>query len=727
MKKTLGKIWEKIRNLFRAWWKKLLIIFFISGLLATGLEFIQYNTQPQSYQEKVTPPEEFVTMDLGTAEISGSTYDGEAVVTEGSGEIIFRGQPEQMNLIVIVFFPCPEEKGQIDVYYAREGESFEDSQFYTVNFWPEQYMIETLVPEDEYASFKIVIEGNVTISSVIHAVAEHERITKPETIQRRRMVKVALLLAVVLVFLTAIHAGKRIRELAVRVKDDLLKDKKDTLIHAGIFLIAAGGAYLLLRIYIPYALEKPLNRISHTFILTVAAAVGCLFCFRKTLAKKAEVFFLIFTLLIGGNIAFFAADTSNISWDDGYHYQQANSWSYFGDKRITRAEDLVLMPGPEQEYDTTKLDAWHAEQDGEYRSGTTGVTSLSLNIASYWSGFSGLGLFIGRALGLPFHMIWELGRFTGLLAYAVIGYYAIRRLKSGKMILAAVLMIPQNLFLAASYSYDPGIVALLALGMAYMFAEWQEPEKKLTGYNAAVMIGSLFMACFVKGVYFPVMLLPLFLPKSKFRDAKHRRTFMGLTVGAMAAAVLLFLLPMLRSSGGVISDTRGGEDVDSAGQIAFILGNPLKYTETLYFFLKSYLHPDHVEDFLTFFAYKGKAPNYSLYLIALAVAAFTDKSELDDSFAEKWWRRVVYLVLLFGTLCLVATSLYISYTPVGYSTINGCQFRYALPLFFPAIMALGFRGTHNKANRTVYNGLLFALIGYVGFVGVFRQFINLYY
>ena len=76
--------------------------------------------------------------------------------------------------------------------------------------------------------------------------------------------------------------------------------------------------------------------------------------------------------------------------------------------------------------------------------------------------------------------MWSLGRFTGLTAYAIIGYFAIRRLKSGKMILAMALMMPSSVFLAVNYSYDPGVIAGILISCAYWIAQWQEREKKQT-------------------------------------------------------------------------------------------------------------------------------------------------------------------------------------------------------------------------------------------------------
>ena len=542
----------------------------------------------------------------------------------------------------------------------------------------------------------------------------------------KRLFKLAAILFALLAAFLYFHAGTRISSLLRNAKDRICTDKKNTLIHIAVFIGSAVLSYVFLLVYIPYVLGKEPNRILCCFILACSIAVGCLFCFRKTLARKAEIFFLVFSLLIGGNMAFFAADTGTVCWDDIIHYKESVSFSYLGEIRLTGVEEAVLTPHPEQRFEMLKLDEWHAGQHEVYQKGATEVVLRHTNLKNFWSMFSGVGLYFGRVLGLPFHLIWELGRFFGLLAYSIIGYFAIRRLKSGKMILASVLLIPENLFLAASYSYDPGVTVFLALGMSCFFAEWQEPDKRLTWKNAVVMILALFLGCYAKAIYFPLLLFPLFLPKGKFENSKQRLWFACLTLIAMILLIISFVLPFIGSYA-TAGDKRGGEDVSSSGQIAFILSNPLAYAKILTDFLKSYLRPDKIADFTSFFAYLGKAPNYNIYLIILAIAAFSDKSICDDRFAGKGRMRALLLLVIFGTICLVATSMYVAFTPVGLGTVNGCQPRYMLPLFFPAIMLCGLKGTDNGANRTVYNGILFALIGYVGFTSVLYNFINLYY
>ena len=335
-------------------------------------------------------------------------------------------------------------------------------------------------------------------------------------------------------------------------------------------------------------------------------------------------------------------------------------------------------------------------------------------------------MFVARVIGLPFHQMWQTGRLFGLLAYAVIGYFAIRRLKSGKVILAGTLLIPECVFLASNYSYDPGVTVLLALGLSYCFAEWQEPGKKLTLFNACVILISLFLGSWTKGVYFPVLLIPMCLPKDKFRSRAWRRGFL-----IAASLILLYLIydvasPFLGSSATSYTDTRGS-DSDAGLQIQYILADPVRYTGVLLQSLWTVIGPESANGLLTHFGYLGLMPNYYLYLILLAVITFTDKSAADTELSRRVGTRGFFQLLLFGIVCLIGTSMYVVYTPVGADGIAGFQCRYILPVLYPAMKLMGSGRIRNDMNPSLYNGIMFAAIGYVNFVAVLYGVMYTYY
>ena len=495
--------------------------------------------------------------------------------------------------------------------------------------------------------------------------------------------------------------------------EDVMRSLKGLALLAG---TTAAGFFLVRFLVLGIYQRAESNWILDLFSLLCGLSAGMLVTFRKTLAAKPEVFFLVFLLLIGGLLSFLLPDSSVVAWDDGYHYQHALNYSTMGHVRFTQ-QDMTAMDAENVKcyaLGETRT-AFLKEQNEANDAGAVYVTvGFHMQPKEYWMGFHGLGLFLGRLFRLSYWATWSLGRFTGLLAYALIGYFAIRRLRSGKLILASVLMAPEAVFLASNYSYDPAVTCFLALGCAWLIAAWQEPEKKLTGMDQAIMIGALFLGCIPKAIYFPMALLPLMLPKNRFENAKAWRRFVWAVLFSVLLLLLSFVLPFVFSEG--TGDTRGGDDVNAFGQAAFILENPLKYTGILLRFLREYLNVNQMEGAVSFFAYMGGAPNGILYLLIMAVLCFTDRHEADENL--KPWARGLVLFFLFGTVVLLTTAMYVSYNPVGQEGIGGVQPRYLLPVMYPAMAVLGSSRIRNAMKPALYNGLALSAMAYVGFASV---------
>ncbi len=697
-----------------------LVCLAVSLLLACGLEWVQLGTQPKEYQS------------VQKTEGGNLELLQEPVRIDGQGEIdlaLDAGGAEAETLAVVL---AESAAADITVKAVFTGENVpKASQRLIIPMGMDRLTAE--IPSGGYGNVKLKITGSGTVQSA--ALQGNVSYVREEVKEEFRVLRAALMAGILFVLFMALyllHGWTRVKECFTRGWKNVSGDWKNTLIHLAVFGIAFGAVYTALRFYMPYVLGKPYNWMMRTLALSAALSAGCLFCFRKTLAKKAEVFFLIFCLLIGGNIAVLNPAYPGNSWDEAIHYRNANAYSYLGESRLTEADSQGIYDPDRFVYELEGLDAYYADLEALNQEAALVEGGASVNHA--WMGSYGFGLFAGRALGIGYQGTFVLGRLCGVLAYAIIGFFAIRRLRSGKMILAAVLLLPEALFLAGSYSYDPGVTVWIALGMSYYFAEWQERQKKLKWGNALVMIAALILGCMAKTVYFPVLLLILFQPRDKFRDKGgadgtvrpvSRWMFNSLVAAAIAGLILSFVVPFLTSNGA--GDDRGGSGVNAFGQAMFILQHPMEYTGILLRFMRDYLNPDGAQFLLTNFAYRGAAPNWVIYVILLAVAAVSDKSNCDDHLAERGWIRAAELVILLGTICLAATSMFVAFTEAGSQTIAGCQPRYLIPLIYPAMMLMGFKGVHNESNRAAFNGVLFGAIGFVGFSAVLMQVVNLYY
>ena len=509
-----------------------------------------------------------------------------------------------------------------------------------------------------------------------------------------------------LVILFPLGVGKklvsRLKTAEKTLKKNLGTDKKRNGKLLCCFLITFVMVFLASRFWIldVYHLDTWMTR-AVSFWAGIGAA--CLTTFHRMLAKKPEIFFLILTLIVGGILCWFLPDATQVSLDDGQHFQHALNYSMMGRVRFTGAEWDAMQLDNDRDYSLENREAILDAQDAKYMEGAVYATSgFHLSLKEYWMATQGLGLFLGRLFRLRFWDMWSLGRFTGLLAYALTGYFSIRRLRSGRMILALSLMMPSCIFLASNYSYDPGVTAGITLSCACWIAQWQERNQKLKSKDIAAMVIPMLFACYAKAIYFPIFLLFLFLPSGKFRNPKQKLAYYTVILLAMAAVMLYILMPLGRSGGQ--GDTRAEGNVNTFGQIQFILQSPMAYADHLWHFLQEYLNPERMTPLVNSFGYQGGGNSTPVVLILMAVATFTDQRE--EGTLPGPVIRTLGEFLLFGAMVLMITSMYVWFSEVGSPAFTGVQARYMIPFMYPAMALMGSNKTRNQINPALYYGML---------------------
>ncbi len=381
------------------------------------------------------------------------------------------------------------------------------------------------------------------------------------------------------------------------------------------------------------------------------------------------------------------------------------------------------------------------------------VTLRGVGIIEYYTVAylpAALGLWTARLLSLPASAAFLAGRLFTMVSFALLAYFACKRLKSGKMFLAACALVPTLVFLASNYSYDSWLAGFLMLGFSIFAGELQRPDEPLRWRWFLLMIAAFLVGLGPKAVYVPVAALLLFMPRAKFAKRTRasgagraalgeKRTMRGkissahaeegatankslpnkgggssvvpqLTQGrylavvfASAAFVLAtFVLPLLFAGPGA-GDVRGG-DVNPAVQIAFIANQSLGYLVVFLKFCAYFFTMGNVPFILTDFC-GVETSGYAYAVMALLVAvALTDRAACDAPFATHA-KRITMFALFALTFFLICTALFISFTPAGWDWICGVQGRYLLPLLFPVgLICLNFRplcrlGANIKAAR----------------------------
>ena len=520
---------------------------------------------------------------------------------------------------------------------------------------------------------------------------------------------VFLVVLLPLFFVLSSRAGTWLNEIADKIRkalQGLWEQRMVILKNAGICVLGIPVSYAA-----SYGVSALLQTENNMILQWSAAAVVFLaiavYLLKDKLGERLELVFFAVTMILGIYMIEVRPCEVGYSWDDQEHFE--------------RTVSLATLNGPYYEADETfYLNAWEpaSKASEAERLERTEFLNTSfenkvvrdnlnhgnlrhISIESYFP--YAFGIVFGRGIGLSYVSSLRCGLFFNLLFYAAVMAWAMSKLKFGRILIAVIALFPTNMYMATSFSYDPWITAWITLAFAYFFSYLQEPGKKLSSGDAAVILTAFVLGCLPKAIYFVLMFPLLFMPEDHFNDQKQHRKYLTAVFVTAFCLAGTFLLPMLVAGAGS-GDARGGSEVDATGQIKYILSQPAAYAKTLFNFLASdFLNPSHADRYIVNYAYMGMADEITVpTAIVLLAVMFTDHN-------GKTGKTVpVILSSMFAFFCmavLIATAMYISFTPVGLNTVNGCQHRYLIPMVFPALYIHSFDQFENRMNRSLYNVL----------------------
>ena len=113
---------------------------------------------------------------------------------------------------------------------------------------------------------------------------------------------------------------------------------------------------------------------------------------------------------------------------------------------------------------------------------------------------------------------------------------------------------------------------------------------------------------------------------------------------------------------------------------------------------------------------------FYIILFTLLFVGFTDT----ENNCLKKYHRVLLFVALLGIILLIWTALYLSFTPVGFNTINGVQPRYFIPFIFPLMICIQSKDIQNKINERKYNSIIFVVMSFAVLLSIFELILKSY-
>lgn len=583
-------------------------------------------------------------------------------------------------------------------------------------------------------------------------------------------VLLSVLLATVIVLVVCKKWYLKIFVLLDRCKIYIIQHKKELIMFGSVCVLALVALLIVRKMtHMQVPIIRRFSIYHYAFLLAMAVNGMIILIFRKTIEKTPEIVLCMNIFVIGIMYIFVLPGDAEISWDEAIHFWRAIGVSRSTTGLANAAEGLLYwksgipfgLPSTPGNLVAAYQTVENLYQQGDITGADTGILTSLLSVAYVPAA---IFINIGRLFGFKLWQIFKLGLIGSLAVYVANVYFAMKKVVSGKMIVATVSCIGTAFFLSTVYSSDSWIMGFSILGFAYFISCMQKKEK-VTGKELVIMLSALTVAFFPKAVYFPMLLILLLLPKEKFKsEMQHRKfiaavfasiTILGLGVAyshlllvflwvpayfvyrllislflkmnikvrvvicVIGVAILLvvaylalkYVLPMLVGEG----DLRGGDTVNAAAQVARIVNDPIQYVILLKdFIFGSYLNfKNSLQLMFEQYGYLGTSGFYYIGVALVVVACLTDKSR-NDCFKRINLTRITIVMMILFSIVLISTALYISFTPVGFYTVIGCQPRYLLPLIYPLLAVIGTGKFVNPIKRAYYNALL--IIGINGYL-----------
>ncbi len=714
---------------------KSIITVFIILFISAATSLVGYEASSNTiYSEKVEK-DAITSAHSGGYDISNGVY-----TPVNDDPQIYLSLPSLLNGVncVKIYGEKISDFKYVQIYYSKNGEPLSEANSKTGYISNDKSFLIVMLPDTDIDLVRLDIGARFTPS--------HVEFMKVEPAVAKKTLNLTALIA--LITLTAVAAAAAVFEKRIGAYALIgtvfkkqyeyichcIRDRKFIPITARLLALLS-GCVLVGSLLIFFMLSSYSPKLS-VYIFVAAVVFVAAFIFDRFLSDKGNgaFVFLVLTLAIG--LAFVFCQPPNIGggWDEEIHYDRALSLknTIFGGSSTIADRYLINY-----------TESFHAYFDYGNAVGIYGDAHLNnlvyadsihvnsgSNTISIYSSLSYLpAAFTMRLFELLNADILTrvvMPKIANLLVYVTVLYLGMRRLRRGVLIFSSIAMLPTAIFISTLYTYDFIITAFAGYSFMYLISILSDGEKKITFRDAAHILGSIFIGCSAKAIYFILATPLLFIKKDKFASPEVRRRILIAAGGVMLFILLTFALPFVINIEGY-SDHRGGEGISAAGQVMFILTNPLKYAKILISFLSDYISFPITVPSSVGIAYFGEGRYFlgSLSVAAILITVLLDRDESDDLNVGYKIKGLFALVAAVD-LVLIATALYVSFNPVGNPGIGGCQPRYMIPLLFSACYAIGPSRIKNNINKKIFSTVIFSAVSLAALLTLYQTVITMF-
>ena len=490
----------------------------------------------------------------------------------------------------------------------------------------------------------------------------------------------------------------------VKKLSEFIKKNYKYLLFCLIFL--AVNSFFILKLRSSVGGWKVLMLASFLIAQAVLFVVG--FYLKKTKGWQHHQLFLLFSIVIG--LIYTFAMPPGVAPDEPNHFRRAYEVSegkFISSREEAGGEGGNILPNsinelfrvaPDQmKYNDMPGIVSESSQKSSEEFQNFGNTALYSPVVYIPQA---TGILIGRGLRLPMIVIFYLARIFNLAFWVTLGYYAIKKLPFGKNVLLLIMFLPISMQAAASCQAD-AITNASTIALFAFTLDKIKTQKLLTTKEYIMAAILAFLVSMSKIVYLPFCFLLFLLPKKCFKS-KNGKLF---KIGGLLLAIVIVNLLWLAISAGFLVQFREG--VNSGEQVKYILSNPFRYT----MIVGSSIVEQGIFYFFSFFGSNlahfniGLAEPYILFLAFFIFYTYMQENQKEFLLTAKQKLFITIIVIICSAL--IFTSIYVQWTAVGLSLIEGIQGRYFIPLALPALFLLKPASSQTRKDFTPY---VFAMI-----------------
>ncbi|MBR3248597.1 DUF2142 domain-containing protein [Candidatus Saccharibacteria bacterium] len=455
------------------------------------------------------------------------------------------------------------------------------------------------------------------------------------------------------------------------------------------YLIVVCGA--LLTLTVKHVLS--VNSVGHSMIislavLTVYLGIVWTFFYLRKREVPMEKLFLLFAIPLG--IAFLVFLPPGESPDEINHFKRAyaitegyfvsevyDDFGHAGAELPVGFQDSLVTKPKQGAYTEviTKLSEPVSEEKAYAAFNNTSLYHWLCYLPQI------VGISIGKVFGASLELMAYFAEIVNFVVWLLLIYFSIKLVPKFKTIIMFLALLPITLQEATSLAPDALAIGLGIFLTSYVCYLTYVQKTKLKFWGIALLYVLAILIGYCKIVYLPLVALYLLIPAERFGSKRAKWIYASL----LAVILLVLNLSWLSISSQFLVEFNPG--VDSHEQIVGILQNPFHYLMVLFnsfnvmgeFYFTSLLG-------INLGAFTFNLPTiFFLISFALFVILFAQR---DEALKVTAFQRVIFGATFCVILLLTFTSIYIQWSPVNLSYVDGVQGRYFLPVLLLVPLAI---------------------------------------